>query len=48
MVEILLLLLFVLSLPWVVYLGVKLGTYAFFEGRALFHKEEEKSNGKKT
>ena len=46
MAEALLWLLFMLSLPWVVYMAVKLGTYAFFRGRALFY-EEEKTNGKK-
>ncbi len=48
MSEVLLLLLFVLSLPWVVFMGVKLGTIAFFKGRALFYEEEEKANGKKS
>ena len=43
---VLLLLLLVLSLPWVVFMVVKLGTYAFYKGRALFY-EEEKLNGKK-
>jgi len=41
-----LVLLCVISLPWVVLMAVKLGTYGFFKGRALFY-EEEKSNGKK-
>jgi len=40
-------LLILLGFPWLVYLSVKLGTYAFFRGRALFHEHEERSNGKK-
>jgi len=47
MVEVLWFLLFVVSLPWIVFVSVKLGTYAFFKGRALFY-EEEKANGKKS
>lgn len=46
MIEALLWLLFALSLPWVMFMAVKLGTYAFFKGRKLFY-EEEKTNGKK-
>ena len=42
------LVLFVFSLPWVVFMAVKLGTYAFFKGRALFYKEEEKANDEKS
>lgn len=45
-VQALLCLLVVLSLPWVVFMAMKLGTYAFFKGRALFQQEQEKSNGK--
>ncbi len=48
MVDLLVVLLFVLSLPWVVLMTVKLGTYAFFKGRAIFYEEEEKANGKKS
>ena len=48
MVEALVWLLVVLSLPWVVFMAVKLGTYAFFRGRALYYHEEEKINGKKS
>jgi len=47
-VLIVLLFVFVPSLLWVVFMGVKLGTYAFFKGRALFYEEEEKANGKKS
>ena len=48
MVDVLVVLLCVFSLPWVVFMGVKLGTYAFFKGRAIFYEEEEKANGKKS
>jgi len=47
MLEALMRLVFVLSLPWAVFMAVKLGTYAFFKGRALYYHEEEKLNGKK-
>jgi len=47
MLEALMWLVFVLSLPWAVFMAVKLGTYAFFKGRALYYHEEEKLNGKK-
>ena len=39
-------LLVVLILPWIVFMAVKLGTYAFFKGRSLYEKEE-KANGEK-
>ena len=44
----LIVLLIVAALPWVVYLSVKLGTYAFFKGRNLFEVEhKELSDGEK-
>ena len=42
------LLLIVLCSLWVLFTAVKLSTYAFFKGRALYYKEEEKLNGKKS
>jgi len=50
MAEALVWLLIVLSLPWAVFMAVKLGTYAFFRGRALYYhyEEEERINGKKS
>jgi len=38
--------LFVLCFPWLVFVSVKLGTYAFFRGKNLF-EQEEKCNGEK-
>jgi hypothetical protein len=35
----------IVSFPFVVFLSVKLGTYAYFQGRELF--EREKENGEK-
>jgi len=36
----------ILMLPFVVYLSVKLGTYAFYRGRQTFlDDEEKKKNG---
>lgn len=42
-----LVLLCIFSLPFVIYLSVKLGTYAFFKGRQLFRDSQigEDSNG---
>jgi len=40
MVETLLIVLMILvALPYSVYISVKLGTYAFFRGRQLYHEE---------
>jgi hypothetical protein len=36
----------VFGLPFVVYLSVKLGTYAYFQGKDLF--DREKKNGTKS
>lgn len=48
MIEKLVLIIIVMfCLPWTVYLSVKLGTYAYFRGRSLFHSEERKKiNGR--
>ena len=42
-----LVLLCIVSLPFVVYITVKLGTFAFFRGRQLFHDSQigEDTNG---
>ena len=45
MILLLLAIVAVIGFPFVVYLSVKLGTYAYFSGKALF--EREKSNGEK-
>jgi hypothetical protein len=33
--------------PIAVYITVKMGTYAFFKGRQLFHEDQEKIDGEK-
>jgi len=45
MIDVLVTLLVLLLFPFVVFFSVKLGTYAFYRGRALF--EEENENGTK-
>jgi hypothetical protein len=48
MIEIVLVLLIVLgTLPFVVYVSVKLGTYAFYRGRQIFEKENENGESKR-
>lgn len=44
MTSIIIVLLVLGSTPFVVYISVKLGTYAFYRGRQLFEKENK--NGK--
>jgi hypothetical protein len=36
-------------IPWLVYVSVKLGAYAYLRGRQIFEEEKErKQNGKRT
>ena len=41
----LLLLIGSLLLPWVVYFSVKVGTFAFYRGREVFHETREVRDG---
>lgn len=41
MINIILVLVVLMSTPFVVYVSVKLGTYAFYRGRQLFEKENK-------
>jgi hypothetical protein len=45
MIEIMSLVIVLIALPFVVYMSVKLGTYAFYRGKQLFERENE--NGKR-
>ena len=45
-VEIVVLFVVLLTLPYIVYLSVKLGTYAFYRGRQLFERENKNGESK--
>jgi hypothetical protein len=45
MIDVVKFVLFLVAFPFVVYLSVKLGTFAFFKGKDLY--EKEKLNGTK-
>lgn len=48
MIEIIVLLLIVMfCLPFMIYVSVKLGTYAHYRGRQLFENERKRSDGEK-
>jgi len=44
MIDIALVVIVLVSSPYIIYMSVKLGTYAFYRGRQLF--ERENKNGK--
>lgn len=41
MTNIIIVLIVLVAIPFVVYVSVKLGTYAFYRGRQLFEKENK-------
>lgn len=46
MIDIVLVVIVLISSPYIVYMSVKLGTYAFYRGRQLFERENKNGEGK--